>query len=147
MIDMKVRKAARKDIKQIAELMLEEFRKPPFNERDSLKAVLKSLKFYFKIGKIYVATDGNGVIGVMVFKTEQYWEGPVIIIEDLAVKERFKRQGVGKLLLTEVESYARKNKLNKILFVTHRKSQGIKFYKKFGYHPKKDVVSFEKKIR
>lgn len=117
---MKVRKATRKDVKQIAELMLEEFRKPPFNERDSLAAVLKSLNFYFKVGKVYVATDGSEITGVVVFKIEQYWEGPVMIIEDLAVKERFKRQGVGKLLLTEVETHAKKGKFNKILFVTHR---------------------------
>jgi len=99
---MKVRRAVKKDSREIANLMREEFTKPPFNEKTTSKAVLKSLHFYFKIGKIYVAIKNNKIMGVIVFKIEQYWEGPVIIVEDLAVKENFKKQGIGKHLMDEV---------------------------------------------
>jgi len=141
-----IRNATRKDIKEVAELLLEEFRKPPFNERDSLKAVLKSLNFYFRIGKVYAAINKKEIIGVVVFKIEQYWEGRIIIIEDLAVREKFKRQGIGKALINKVENYARKNKFKRILFRTHKKSSSIKFYQKCGYKTRKDIINFEKKI-
>ena len=127
--------------------MLEEFTKPPFNEKASLNAVLKSLYFYFRIGRAYVAIIEKKIRGVVVFKVEQYWEGSVIIVEDLAVKEGFKKQGVGKTLMSEVETYAKKNKIKSIYFSTNRKSSAVKFYQKHGYKLRKDVVSMENKIR
>lgn len=99
---MKIQRAKKKDLKEIGKLMKKEFAKPPFNERDSLNAVLKSLNFYYKISKIYVAVEKD-IFGVIVFKKEQYWEGLVIIIEDSAVDEKFKKQGVGKSLMEYVE--------------------------------------------
>ncbi len=144
---MKIRKAIKADIREIAKIMLEEFSKPPFNEKVSFKAVLKSLNFYFKIGNVYVATIDNKITGVAVFKIEQYWEGPVIIVEDLAVKAEFKKQGIGKALMHELEVYAKKNQIRAIYFSTNKKSSAIKFYQKLGYKSRKDVMSFWKKIK
>lgn len=139
--------ATKKNIREIAKLMLEEFRKPPFNEKASLDSVLKSLSFYFKIGEVYTAINKKEIIGVVIFKIEQYWEGQIIIIEDLAVKEEYKKQNVGKTLMSKVEDYAKKNKIKRILFKTNKKSSAIKFYQKIGYKPKEDIIHFEKKIR
>ena len=144
---MNIRSATKKDILEIAKLMLGEFKKPPFNEKTSINTVLKSLNFYFKIGQVYVAIVEKEIVGVLVFKIEQYWEGPVIIIEDLAVREQFKKQGIGKMLMERIESYAKKNKLKRILFKTHKKSPAVQFYHKIGYKPGKDIIHFEKKIK
>ena len=144
---MKIKKASAKDLKEIGKLMLEEFSKPPFNENVSLSSVLKSLNFYFKIGKILTMIDKKEIVGVAVFKIEQYWEGKVIIIEDLAVKEEYKKQGVGKKLMNEVESHAKKNNVTLIHFITNEKSLAIKFYKKLGYKQRKNGVLFDKKIK
>ena len=54
---MRIRKAAKKDIKEIAKLMIEEFSKPPFKEKTTINSVIKSLNFYFKIGKAFVAVE------------------------------------------------------------------------------------------
>ena len=144
---MKIKQAKKGDLREIAKLMLEEFRKPPFNEKASINAVLKSLNFYFKIGEINVAIIDNKIVGVIIFKIEQYWEGSVIIIEDLTVKEEFKKQGIRKILIDYVESYAKKNKLKRILFKTHGKSSAVKFYQKQGYKIRKEFISMEKKIK
>ncbi len=144
---MIIKKANTKEIKEIAKLMLREFKKPPFNEKASLGAVLKSLNFYFKIGKVHIAVIKQEIVGVLVFKIEQYWEGPVIIIEDLAVNEESKKQGIGKTLISYVETYAKKNKIKIIIFKTNKKFPGIGFYQKSGYKARKDIIDFEKKIR
>ena len=39
---MKIKKANKKDLKEIANIMKEEFSKPPYNEKDSLKDIIKS---------------------------------------------------------------------------------------------------------
>ena len=66
----------------------------------------------------------------MIFKVEQWWEGPAILIEDLAVKENFKKQGIGKRLIDNVENYAKNIKAKVIYLTTHKKSSAVKFYTK-----------------
>ena len=144
---MKILKATIRNLADIGKLMKDEFSKPPFNEKDTMSAILKSLNFYFKIGKIYVAVINKEIGGVLVFKIEQYWEGPVIIIEDLAVKEKFKKQGIGKGLMKFIEKYSRNKKIKSILFSTHKKSRAIKFYEKLGYKLEKDRISMRKNLK
>jgi len=143
---MRIKKAEKKELKEIAKLMLEEFSKPPFNEKAKINSILKSLKFYYKIGKIYIALINNIIISVIVFKLEQYWEGKVLIIEDLAVKQEFKGKGVGESLLNFVESYAKNNNVKRILFTTNKKSKSINFYRKRGYKEEKNRINFSKKV-
>ena len=143
---MKIRKATKKDLKEITNLMLEEFSKPPFNEKENFDRVIKSLKFYFDIGKIYVAKIGTEIVGIIVFKIERYWEGKVLIIEDLAVKDNFKEQGIGKKLIDFVENYPKKNNIKRILFVTDKRSKSLGFYRKLGYKEKKNRINMTKRL-
>ncbi len=144
---MKIRKATRKNLKEIGILMKKEFSKPPFNEKDSMKNVLKSLNFYHKIAEIYFAEENKEIIGVLVFQIEQWWEGPIIIIQDLVVKKDFQKQNVGKDLMKFVEKYAINKKAKQIYFETNKKSRAIKFYKKSGYKINKDRISMSKKLK
>ena len=144
---MKIRRATKKDFKEIANLMNEEFSKPPFNERSSLKNILKSIRFFYKIGNTNLAVENKKIVGVIVFKQEQYWEGPAILIEDLVVRKDFQKKGVGKLLMNDLEKYAKKKKINAIYFLTHKKSSAIIFYKKLGYKNRPNVVFFKKVLK
>jgi len=144
---MEIRSATKKDIDEISKLMLSSFTKPPFKEKDNIKAVKESLNFYFKIGKSFIAVENKEIIGVIIFKTERYWEGEVVVVEDLAVKEEDRDQGVGHKLMLEVEKYAKKNKAKKVSFDTHKKSSAVKFYKEQGYKINQNTVSLSKKIR
>ena len=144
---MQIRIIQSRDIQTVAHLLLDSFKKPPYNERVSLLAVQKSLRFFLRIGSGFVALADKKIVGVVYFKVEQYWEGPVVLIEDLAVQPEFQSQGVGKLLLDRVERLAKKHKACMVSFVTHSKSPAISFYKKMGYHPNSKRVIFEKRLR
>lgn len=146
MIIMRIRKATKKDIREIAKLMLEEFSKPPFKEKTTISSVIKSLNFYFKIGTIFVAIEDKTIVGIVVFKVEQWWEGPVILIEDLAVKEALKKQGIGKNLIDKVEDYAKEIKAKTVSFTTHQKSSATKFYIKQGYKIEKNTLFMKKSV-
>ena len=143
---MKIKNATRRNRKEIARLMLDEFSRPPYNEKTKLNAVLKSLDFYFSIGTVFVSIVDRNIVGVIVFKVEQYWEGPVILVEDLAVQERYEKKGITRSLMYELEEYANKNKMGSIYFNTNKKSVIVKFYKKLGYSIRKDIISMEKKL-
>ena len=63
---MRIRTATKKDIREIAKLMLGEFSKPPFNEKTTINSVIKSLNFYFKIGKAFVVIEHEDIVGIAV---------------------------------------------------------------------------------
>ena len=144
---MKIRKATKKDFKEIANLMNEEFSKPPFNEKSNLKNILKSIRFFYKIGSINLAVENKKLVGVIVFKQEQYWGGPAILIEDLAIRKDFQKKGIGRLLMNDLEKSAKKKKISAIYFLTHKKSSAIIFYKKLEYKQRPNTVFFRKKLK
>ena len=144
---MRIKNATKKDIREIAKLMIEEFSKPPFKEKTTINSVIKSVNFYFKIGKAFVAIKDKKIVGIVVFKVEQWWEGPIILIEDLAVKEDFKKQGIGKNLTDKVEDYAKEIKAKAVSFTTHKKSSAVKFYTKQGYKIERNTLFMRKKIK
>ncbi len=144
---MSIKKATKRDIREISKLMLEEFSKPPFQEKSTINSVIKSLAFYLKIGKGFVAVEDKKIIGVVIFKVEQWWEGPVVLIEDLAVKEGFKKQGIEKQLTDKVEEYAKEIKAKSVSFITHKKSCSVKFYVKQGYKIEKNTLFMRKDIK
>jgi len=144
---IQIRKATKKDIKEIAELMKKELSKPPFNEKTGTRGILKSLSYYFKTTDIYVAVLDGKIIGVVDLFIDQHWEGPVIIIEDLAVDSRYRKQGIGKKLLDRVGDMAKKKKVKAIYFQTHRKSPSLTFYKKLGFRINKNRIFMEKILR
>lgn len=144
---VKIKKAEKKYLREIAELMKREFSKPPFKERVTINTIIKSLNYYYKIGEIYIAICEKKIVGVVVFKVEQFWEGPVMIIEDLAVEEDFKKHGIGRELMDFVEKYAKRKNIKAITFLTHKKSKVLNFYKKLGYKVDKNIITLGKKLR
>jgi len=88
-------------------------------------------EFRFKVEK-------NGkLIGIV---AGEYQSGS-IYISDLIVSNEFRGKGIGTLLMTEAEKYARENGANIIWLVTGKGLRSNSFYKKFGY---KKLTDFPK---
>ena len=144
---MIIRKATKTDLKEIAVLMKRELSKPPFNEKDIIKSILKSLNFYLREAYIFVILEKKEISGVVVFQIEQWWEGPVIIIQDLVIGNKFQKKGFGKSLMKFVENYSKKEGVRRIYFETNKKSSAVKFYKKIGYKVNKGRISMSKLVK
>lgn len=144
---MKIRPASGKDKHKIAGLMLEEFSKPPFNEKAGRYQAVKSLEHYLRTGKAFVAEEKGQLAGVIVLKKERWWEGQVILIEDLAVSQAHKGKGTETKLLNKAEAHAKKAKASMIGFTTHRRSPSLKHYTRQGYRKEKDTIFMRKELR
>ncbi|MDZ4256617.1 MAG: hypothetical protein U1C71_03350, partial [archaeon] len=83
---MRIRQATAKDIIPMARLMMDVYSKPPFNARRPLSEAVKSLRYYLKMGHAFVAEERKELVGATVLRVDRFWEGNVLIIEDLAVK-------------------------------------------------------------
>ena len=143
---MIIKKANKSNLKEITILMRKELSKQPFNERDSINSIMKSLSFYLKKAYVYFIADKK-IIGVVVFQIEQWWEGKVIIIQDLIIKEESNKMGLERKLMKFVEKYAKRVKAKRIYFETNKKSKAVKFYQELYYKINKNRISMSKKIK
>ena len=142
---MRIRKATKKDIGGIANIMMETFSKPPWNEKWNKKNALKVINNYYKIAEIYALLIEKEIIGFIIIREEPSNLGPWINIEELAVKQKFQKKGVSKELIKFTRSLSKKRGAKIIYFSTHKKY--IKFYEKFGYKYDKNKVYMSKKLK
>lgn len=60
------------------------------------------------------------------------WKGPVLYLEDLVVKESYRRNGIGTAFLNHCISFAKKRKFERLSWqVLDWNQSAIDFYKKF----------------
>lgn len=138
---MKIRNIKKSELRKLGEIMLKEFSAAPFNEVANIEDVVKSLNFYHKNANIFIMDDVE-IVGAIIFQIEQWWEGKVIVIQDLfSIKENAEES-----FILFLEKYARERGIKKIAFTTNKKSPGIKLYGKLGYNLNKDRINMEKKL-
>jgi GNAT superfamily N-acetyltransferase len=91
--------------------------------------------------KTLIATHQNEVVGMIGMVKSFFWEqnGFYIRIQALVVKQSYRNQGVGKLLIAACENYAQEIQANAVILNCgnreERKNAHI-FYQKMGFKPK-----------
>lgn len=143
---MKIRKATKKDMKEVGDLIKIEFNKPPYNDGWTDKSVKIMLERLYKIGYGFVAVDRKNIVGIIIVRDDPYAKGLYVVVEQLVVKKEMQGSGIGRALVEEVEKVARKKHAHTIYLYTHKDSKAVKFYKKLGYK-QGSVVSMGKKLR
>lgn len=140
---MKIRKAKKEDLKEVAKILMKESMKKPYNEKFTPGSAKKDVLEFFK-NSLYVATDGEEIIGfisshiVNSDKTKAY-------IDELWIKSDYQGKGAGKILVKFVEGMYKKKGLSKMRLTTKKKAKSYGFYKKLKYKDA-DLVYMERKL-
>jgi len=142
---IKIRKATKKDFKELAEILINESSKKPYNEKYTFKTALKEISKFVK-DELYVAVDEKNIIGFIASgitldnKQKAY-------INELWLKPIYQKKGIGKTLVTFIEKIYKKKGVKIIRLVAKRKAGAFKFYKKINYGEYKELVFMEKKLK
>ena len=142
---MELKKATRKDINNMARLMVKEFSKPPYNDKWTIKSAKESILKGMGGGVAYVYVNNNKIIGLVEVSKEPYYK-PIGIIDNLIVDSKYQGKGIGKLLINKVEDIYRKKRFSMLYTITHKKAPAVKFYKKLGYKKGKNYVTLTKNL-
>lgn len=128
---MKIRKARKKDLKEFVKTQKQAF--PNLNSAKQKKYFNKRVKerqiLVLEENKKYLGHLGFGRYDLI----PPFQNG--IFLEEFSLKKEFRKKGLGKNLLIEVEKYCKKNKLKIIYLGTKdsKKNKLISYYKKLGY--------------
>jgi predicted N-acetyltransferase YhbS len=140
-----VRKADFNDVVALSELFVDFIGK-----ESNLMAMKKQIDIISNIPNYYVAVacDVNKVIGTSMGIVCYDLVGdcnPFMLIENVIVLPKYQSQGVGKLLMQELEDFAQKNHCNYVILVSESKREpSHKFYEAIGYST--DQRGFKKRL-
>lgn len=124
---MLIRKAERKDMPEILEL-IKELALIRNNENVSISVYdlmrdgfSENPKFY-----MYIAESEREVVGFALFYKSYSFTGKSIFIEDVYVTKRYKKQGIALSLFSKVLDFSLKNKVSKIVWLLEKKYKSLK---------------------
>jgi GNAT superfamily N-acetyltransferase len=133
---MKIRRMVKEDIPSLA-LLYKHF----WNEDSSIeKMERKFIELHGNPEYIFLsALQENQLVGSVlgIICEELYGEcKPFLLIEDLIVDHKYRRKGIGKALMAEIEMIALENDCYQILLITHNdRTDAIAFYESLGFNP------------
>ncbi len=145
MIKMKIRKATKKDFKEIAEILIKESSKKPYNEKYTLKIALKEINEFAK-DELYIVINEKEIIGFIASnitpdnKEKAY-------IKELWLRPIYQKKGIGKSLVKFIEDKYKKRGIKTIRILVKRNAGAINFYKKLKYAEYKELVFMDKKLK
>lgn len=80
---------------------------------------------------VVVAVNGEDHIGYLLgFRHLTFFAGPVALVEEILVRERGRRRGVGRALMSAFEQWAADRDCRLVALATHRAAP---FYRALGY--------------
>ena len=130
--------ATSKDLPQLVELLGQLFEQEAEFTPNAAKqeAALKLILADPKIGKLYVARDGNRVVAMasMLFTVSTAEGGKAALFEDLVVRPEYRKQGIGARLLEYVIAQARAEGVLRLTLLTDMQNERAQvLYRKLGF--------------
>lgn len=146
---LKILKCKQKDCKRISKFLKENL--PGSKKFEAWWAEEEQYNLWMKVPNhyaVYKCIDGKNLLGVCVIETMSRSD---IDILALAVDKKYRKNGVGKLLIKHVEKTARKMKKKHITLGSYKYFKVKNFYKKIGFvqveSDDDDVLEFKMKLR
>ena len=156
---MKIKEATKEDIEQIISLLqqvseLHYISRPDIFKRksknDIKEYIIEILENNEK--KIIVATDETiKIYGILIYKVKEVKchvnlkTSKILWIEELCVDEKYRKNGIGKMLMIEAENVAKKLNCERIeLNCWEFNETAIKFYREIGMETQRRIM--EKKL-
>jgi len=142
---MKIRKATKKDFKEIAQILMKESSKKPYNEKYTMKIALKEVAKFSK-DELYIATDEKEIMGFISSNITSDNKKKAYIRE-LWLRPAYQKKGIGKTLVEFIEEIYKKKGVKTIRLLAKKNAGAFNFYKKIKYTELKEMVFMEKKLK
>ena len=133
---MIIREGRKEDIPQVLKLIRElaEYENALDQVENNVESLEKDGFGKEPLFKIFVADYNRKIIGMgLIYYRYSTWKGKRLYLEDLIVKNKYRRKGVGSKLFNEIMKYGKKKSCSGLMFqVLNWNKLGINFYKKYN---------------
>ena len=143
---MKIRKATKKDLKEISNLFRIESAKRPYFQKWTQKTALEKITNSFKKDDIHIVMVEKKIVGFIISRIRMK-KGKEVYVDEFWLKPDYQRKGVGKILLKFIEDKYKKRGISRIGLVANRKAGAVHFYKKLKYKVEQEFFYMAKKLK
>jgi ribosomal protein S18 acetylase RimI-like enzyme len=141
-----IRKAKKEDLKDIAYLFKIESAKKPYFQKWTSKKVLGKIKDAFNSQDIFVIALGKEILGFLTSNIEEDHKKKAYL-DELWILEGYQGKGLGRKIMSFVESYYHGKGVKIIHLVSKKSSGAFKFYKKLKYKESEETIFLEKRLK
>jgi len=142
---MKIRRAEKGDLKEIAEIFKNESNKKPYFQGWTEKTAHKKIINLFKEDEIYVSLVNEKIVGFIITKLNR--RKNEFYIDELWLRNTQQGKGIGSALLKYVEDLYSHKGVSTVTVMAHQKARAMDFYKKSKFKEKHTYVYLTKRIR
>ena len=142
-----LKKSKKEDYKKLAEIYMEEFSKPPYNEPWTKKKAIEKIKRFLKYYDVWKIIYNKKIIGFVSVNPHWFFPGKYAFVEDIAIKKEFQKKGIGTFVINEIFKIYKQKGFEYLMGVANTKSRAIKLYKKLKILPSKDNLFIEKRLK
>jgi len=129
-----IRKGNANDIPAALELVKElaTYEKAPNEVEVTIDEMRKN--YMEKVFDFFIAEKDNQIVGTAIYYYKySTWKGKCIYLDDIVVTEKYRNQGIGRMLMHAVINQAKKDNVRKLEWqVLKWNTPAINFYKKFN---------------
>jgi aminoglycoside 6'-N-acetyltransferase I len=134
------------DILQLAEMYVDTFNAPPWNDKWTIETASKRLYQMINCEMSYglMGYQDETLCGMILGNEEQFFNGIMFNIKEFCVKNELRKRGIGTQILKEFENRLKQKGVNEIILFTSRDDGTEGFYQKRGLKPYNGMVMMGK---
>lgn len=141
-----LKKSKSKELLTLAEIYMDAFSKPPYNEKWNLNKSIGKMKFFNKFYDLYTIRLDKEIVGFIVINPTFMCPGEVAFGEEIAIKEEFRNRGIGTQVCYQIFKIYKKKGFKKFMGIAAKKGGPMGLYKRLGILPSKKGVLIEKRL-
>lgn len=135
-------------IGELAQMYVETFNAPPWNDRWTIETASKRIQQMINCEDSYglIAYDGAELCGMILGSEEQFYDGKMFNLKEFCIKNERRNQGLGTELYTEFEKHLKEKDIYHITLFTLKGEETEAFYTKRGFNYYTNMIMMGKNI-
>lgn len=129
---MKLLKAKKEDFGKIAEIYMEEFSKPPYNEPWTRKKVLDKVKMYSRYCDIWKVIVEKEIVGFIIVNPNFWYPGKFAFGEDIAIKKEYQGKSIGTKVMKNIFEIYKKRGFKFFSGLVNKEAKAFKIWSNLG---------------
>lgn len=135
-------------IDEVAQMYVETFNAPPWNEKWTIETASKRIKQMINCEDAYglIAYDREQLCGMILGSEEQFYDGKLFNLKEFCVRNERRNQGLGTEIYAEFEKPLKEKDIDKIFLFTLKNEKTETFYAKRGFYHHSKMIMMGKDI-
>jgi aminoglycoside 6'-N-acetyltransferase I len=145
-MELSLDKPTKEELKEIAQIYMTEFSKPPYNECWTIEKAIEKMNFFSEFYDLFTIKMDGEIVGFICINPNFMCPGEVAFGEEMAIKEESQGKGIGTWVFGEIFKIYKEKGFKRFMGIADVESKAFELYKKLKILPSEKDVLIEKEL-